>query len=502
METACKDQEKGSTGEEALEKHAEVYNETRVSDQKKPQAPEQAPVKEGENGLKVSLQERGNKPDPAPQTPPVATSDWKVLQDQLRKATLEKDTLTFPPPRKQTASFKPLTGEVTTQHPPKSIEDVQARVGSNGKAPLLDLNDPVHRNNQNDLVADPSQPGGRPASEITLEELAACFHMPSEMACRKLGIGLTVLKRQCRKFGIMRWPFRKIKSLDRLIHNVKLGIVPGDPDKAPVKSVEELEAQKKAMESCQMLDLDESTKKLQQAFSKAHHKAKRMAMQAGIKLDSWGTGTDHQKLLAMAGTSRTSSSMGKEDSKESEDDSQQTGEKAAHFLEGSASEDTEHTSTVPKKNKRKSGAVSSRKGSKAKGSLEDEDQDNLHKRSRKPNPRYVGGAEEAHDPLASLAEIAEACCGKQEDRGKREKETAPTPQPTTPKSTAFCSICHMAFDLKNPRMVFLPCQHARACKSCSLDLWKKPDTMRRCDKCGKQIKVKPFALGGGDITVF
>lgn len=60
----------------------------------------------------------------------------------------------------------------------------------------------------------------RPASEITREELAACFHLPSEAACRQLNIGLTVLKRQCRRYGIKRWPFRKMKSLDRLISNV------------------------------------------------------------------------------------------------------------------------------------------------------------------------------------------------------------------------------------------------------------------------------------------
>jgi hypothetical protein len=72
-------------------------------------------------------------------------------------------------------------------------------------------------------------------------ELSACFHLPSEAACRKLGIGLTVLKRQCRKFGIKRWPFRKMKSLDRLITNVQAGISPGDQNRMLVKSVEELE---------------------------------------------------------------------------------------------------------------------------------------------------------------------------------------------------------------------------------------------------------------------
>lgn len=117
----------------------------------------------------------------------------------------------------------------------------------------------------------------RSASEITQEELSSCFHLPSEAACRKLGIGLTVLKRQCRKFGIKRWPFRKMKSLDRLITNVQAGISPGDQNRSLVKSVEELEEQKRRMEECQELDLDEDTKRLQQAFSKANHKARRMA---------------------------------------------------------------------------------------------------------------------------------------------------------------------------------------------------------------------------------
>lgn len=64
--------------------------------------------------------------------------------------------------------------------------------------------------------------GGRIASEITKDELVACFNMPSEEAAKHLGIGLTVLKRICRQFGVPRWPFRKIKSLDRLLQNVEV----------------------------------------------------------------------------------------------------------------------------------------------------------------------------------------------------------------------------------------------------------------------------------------
>ena len=115
----------------------------------------------------------------------------------------------------------------------------------------------------------------RSASDITRDDLASCFHMPSEQACRKLGVGLTVLKRQCRKFGIKRWPFRKIKSLDRLINNVSAGIVPSEGGRVLLKSVEELEEQKRQMEVCAIHELDEETKRLQQAYSKANHKLRR-----------------------------------------------------------------------------------------------------------------------------------------------------------------------------------------------------------------------------------
>ena len=52
--------------------------------------------------------------------------------------------------------------------------------------------------------------------------------MPSEEAAKKLGVGLTVLKRICRKFGVPRWPYRKLKSLDRLITNVEVNLLADD----------------------------------------------------------------------------------------------------------------------------------------------------------------------------------------------------------------------------------------------------------------------------------
>ncbi|KFM23027.1 hypothetical protein F751_0411 [Auxenochlorella protothecoides] len=50
---------------------------------------------------------------------------------------------------------------------------------------------------------------GRFSSEITLKELEACYHLPAQVACGRLGVGLTILKRICRAHGVAAWPYRK-----------------------------------------------------------------------------------------------------------------------------------------------------------------------------------------------------------------------------------------------------------------------------------------------------
>ncbi|CAN6984650.1 hypothetical protein BRARA_A00278 [Brassica rapa] len=56
---------------------------------------------------------------------------------------------------------------------------------------------------------------------LCLEDLSKYFGVPIVEASRKLNVGLTVLKKKCREFGIPRWPHRKIKSLDSLIHDLQ-----------------------------------------------------------------------------------------------------------------------------------------------------------------------------------------------------------------------------------------------------------------------------------------
>ena len=43
---------------------------------------------------------------------------------------------------------------------------------------------------------------------------------PTERACQHLGVGLTILKRLCRKFGLARWPYRKLSKAARLAGDV------------------------------------------------------------------------------------------------------------------------------------------------------------------------------------------------------------------------------------------------------------------------------------------
>lgn len=63
-------------------------------------------------------------------------------------------------------------------------------------------------------------------ARIALSDLAKYFDLPIVEASKNLNIGLTVLKKKCREFGIPRWPHRKIKSLDGLIRDLQVLLIP------------------------------------------------------------------------------------------------------------------------------------------------------------------------------------------------------------------------------------------------------------------------------------
>jgi hypothetical protein len=51
--------------------------------------------------------------------------------------------------------------------------------------------------------------------------LPQVFNLPIEEAAKHLGIGQTMLKHYCRKFGIPRWPYRKRQSVVQLISSIE-----------------------------------------------------------------------------------------------------------------------------------------------------------------------------------------------------------------------------------------------------------------------------------------
>lgn len=116
-------------------------------------------------------------------------------------------------------------------------------------------------------------------AEMTLEELSQYFPMPINAACRALGVGLTVLKKRCREFGVPRWPHRKWKSLGNLIETIQeLAKNPeGDTSEPVQNAVQELENQKRKLQEVPGTELAERTKKLRQACFKAGYKRRRQA---------------------------------------------------------------------------------------------------------------------------------------------------------------------------------------------------------------------------------
>lgn len=59
---------------------------------------------------------------------------------------------------------------------------------------------------------------------IDLQELSTYFKMPEKAVAKHLGICLTSLKKICRAHGVTRWPYRKIKSLDKKLKKLEVAM--------------------------------------------------------------------------------------------------------------------------------------------------------------------------------------------------------------------------------------------------------------------------------------
>ncbi|CAN6234329.1 unnamed protein product [Urochloa humidicola] len=121
---------------------------------------------------------------------------------------------------------------------------------------------------------------------IALVDIAQYFHLPIKEASKALDIGVTTLKGKCRKYGIPRWPHRKIKSLDSLIHDLEYVLMTEDANQeewlqnkhaAEIKALTEqkrlLESEKETIWQKPTLDLMAETKLFRQVVFKRRYNA-------------------------------------------------------------------------------------------------------------------------------------------------------------------------------------------------------------------------------------
>ncbi|CAM0903347.1 unnamed protein product [Alopecurus aequalis] len=135
-------------------------------------------------------------------------------------------------------------------------------------------------------------------ASITLGDIAQYFHLPIREASRTLKIGLSILKKKCRQYGIPRWPHRKIKSLDSLIQDLEYVIddterdgAEEEEDKHTQKEKEKekedairslakrkrmLETEMATIQQKPTLDLMTETKQFRQFVFKRRYKAKHL----------------------------------------------------------------------------------------------------------------------------------------------------------------------------------------------------------------------------------
>ncbi|KAL6993362.1 hypothetical protein U1Q18_011479 [Sarracenia purpurea var. burkii] len=116
-------------------------------------------------------------------------------------------------------------------------------------------------------------------ARLALADLAKYFDLPIVEASRNLKVGLTVLKKKCREFGIPRWPHRKIKSLDSLIRDLQAEVEQQQQkDEAAaivvVKRQRMLESEKESIERKPFMEIQGETKKFRQDIFKKRHRAR------------------------------------------------------------------------------------------------------------------------------------------------------------------------------------------------------------------------------------
>jgi len=101
---------------------------------------------------------------------------------------------------------------------------------------------------------------------VNITELKEYFHMPINEVARELGICTTVIKKICRKNGVSRWPYRKLKSINKMITNLESSVLHTKGSR--IQQIEELKEKK--MEIMESATAIETTDNIIPSFNPRH----------------------------------------------------------------------------------------------------------------------------------------------------------------------------------------------------------------------------------------
>ncbi|KAG2440097.1 hypothetical protein HXX76_004211, partial [Chlamydomonas incerta] len=116
--------------------------------------------------------------------------------------------------------------------------------------------------------------------QLTKQSLKDVYHLPINEAAAALNIGVTVLKKYCRKFSIPRWPYRKLNSVNKLMEtfdrykrDALLGgnFTGGEECEVVLQSLAKMKIE---LYEDPDKDIDERIKKLRQANFKVEYRAR------------------------------------------------------------------------------------------------------------------------------------------------------------------------------------------------------------------------------------
>ncbi|KAE9604023.1 putative transcription factor Nin-like family [Lupinus albus] len=180
---------------------------------------------------------------------------------ELENLNFEEDFDLLPKDENFGVEQKPLHMVVAQPPPPHGFGDL---------ALMNCVKKEVDKNNEGMLLLPNTNSSSnikKRSSALEFDEIKKHFGVPISEAAKEMNVGLTLLKRRCRELNIMRWPHRKLKSLELLIRNVKeMGLS---------EEIARLEQHRKMLEKQPHLELTEETKKLRQTCFKANYKKRR-----------------------------------------------------------------------------------------------------------------------------------------------------------------------------------------------------------------------------------